>query len=175
VLAAVRELNYRPNLAARSLRTRRTYTIAALASDISNPHVAAVLAGIERILRTKGYALLIASCELDARSFEAQELRLRQRCVEGVLVVDALLPRDLMLPSDAIEISDHARPESSWDDLRRELVGAGESGARRLLQKVEHNSAPTKVAMVAQSLDEFAAREMEIAKPPAAGQFQFAD
>jgi len=33
VLRAARQLNYRPNLAARSLRTRRTSTVALLASD----------------------------------------------------------------------------------------------------------------------------------------------
>ena len=36
VLAAVEELSYRPNLLARGLKTRRTYTIGLLIPDIQN-------------------------------------------------------------------------------------------------------------------------------------------
>ncbi len=54
VLQAARELNYHPNLAARSLRTRRTYTIAVLVSDIGDPVVASAVAGVENALRRKG-------------------------------------------------------------------------------------------------------------------------
>ena len=36
VREAVRQLNYRPNLAARSLRTRRSYMVALVASDLGD-------------------------------------------------------------------------------------------------------------------------------------------
>ncbi|HMK22544.1 MAG TPA: LacI family DNA-binding transcriptional regulator [Terriglobales bacterium] len=67
-LAAAR-LNYRPNYSARSLRTKRSYTVAVLASDLGDGAVACIIAGAEDRLRSRGYGLLIAACDRRPEGF----------------------------------------------------------------------------------------------------------
>src|SRR5205085_8448686 len=54
-------LGYRPNLLARSLRTRKTYTVALLVSDISNPFFAQLGSLVERSLARHGYSLMLCN------------------------------------------------------------------------------------------------------------------
>jgi DNA-binding LacI/PurR family transcriptional regulator len=63
VLRAVAALNYRPNLWARSLRTKRTRLIAAITSDIGLAAVARVLAGVQTRLHRRGYMLVLGAME----------------------------------------------------------------------------------------------------------------
>ena len=65
VLKWMKELNYRPNLAARTLVTGRTYTIGLVVPDLVHPFFAEVAKGISQVLRKKGYSLLISSSEED--------------------------------------------------------------------------------------------------------------
>jgi DNA-binding LacI/PurR family transcriptional regulator len=61
VLAAVRELGYRPNTAARALATQRTHVIGAIAVGTRYYGPATRLLAIEHAVRAKGYALAIHS------------------------------------------------------------------------------------------------------------------
>src|ERR1700739_5173603 len=63
VFRAAAELNYRPNLWARSLRTKRTRMIAAIASDFGQGPVAQVMAGAQTWLQEMGYLLVLGSVE----------------------------------------------------------------------------------------------------------------
>ena len=65
VLAAAKELGYRPNPIARGLRTNRSNTIGVLVPDLMNPLFAAVVRGIEDGLRDGGYTPLIANTDND--------------------------------------------------------------------------------------------------------------
>jgi DNA-binding LacI/PurR family transcriptional regulator len=56
VLRAATRLNYRPNYSARSLRTKRTYTVAVLALDLGGAPAARIIAGAEGFLRANGYS-----------------------------------------------------------------------------------------------------------------------
>lgn len=73
VLRRVKELNYRPNLAARALVTGRTYTVGLIVPDLVHPFFAEVAKGLSRVLRKKGYSVVISSSEEDI-SLEQQEL-----------------------------------------------------------------------------------------------------
>jgi LacI family repressor for deo operon, udp, cdd, tsx, nupC, and nupG len=61
ILRAARALGYRPNGAARTLRSGRSRLIALAVPDVSNPYFAAVLQGVERTARQHGYAVMLAS------------------------------------------------------------------------------------------------------------------
>ena len=56
VLAAVKKLNYRPNLVARGLRRRSSQVIALIVTDIENPFYTAICPGRRR--RCTGPAIL---------------------------------------------------------------------------------------------------------------------
>src|SRR6202161_1893523 len=56
--AAAKELDYRPNFFARTLRNKRTYTIGVIAEEIGDSYGSLVISGIEEHLRTQDYSFL---------------------------------------------------------------------------------------------------------------------
>ena len=88
VLEAIRELDYRPNSAARALVTRRSQTLGVVSFDTTLYGPASMLYGIEQAARSAGYFVSIASLRsLDGRSVQEAVDRLRDQAVEGVLVI----------------------------------------------------------------------------------------
>ena len=63
VEAAIRKLNYRPNLIARSLANRRTHTIGMIVPDIGNPFFPLVVRGAEDAAQKHGYNLLLCNSD----------------------------------------------------------------------------------------------------------------
>lgn len=61
VLEAARLLRYRPNRAARDIRARSSRAIGVLIPDIENPFFTSAVCGIEEVLQSAGYSLLLAS------------------------------------------------------------------------------------------------------------------
>jgi LacI family transcriptional regulator len=59
VLAAMHELGYVPNRTARSLRTNKTFTIASIIPDITNPFYPAFVRGIQDMADHHGYDLIM--------------------------------------------------------------------------------------------------------------------
>jgi LacI family transcriptional regulator len=89
VLKRMKELNYRPNLAARALVTGRSYTIGLVVPDLVHPFFAQVAKGLARVLRKRGYSLLISSSEEDPQ-LEQQEIdQLLARRVDALVVASA--------------------------------------------------------------------------------------
>ncbi|WP_329222067.1 LacI family DNA-binding transcriptional regulator [Streptomyces sp. NBC_01485] len=88
VLAAVRELGYRPNAAARNLATRRTRTLGVVSFNTTLYGPASMLYGIERAARQCEYFVTVNALEaLDRRSVLDAVDRLRDQGVEGIIVV----------------------------------------------------------------------------------------
>ena len=73
VYARVKELNYRPNLAARSLVTGRSSLIGLIVPDLIHPFFADVAKGLSAVVREHGYFLVLASSEEDP-VLEEQEI-----------------------------------------------------------------------------------------------------
>lgn len=61
VLEAVERLDYRPNLAARSLRTARTMAVGMVVPDLANVVYTAIAEGAEDRVSTAGYVLLVVA------------------------------------------------------------------------------------------------------------------
>jgi LacI family transcriptional regulator len=73
VEAKVKELNYRPNLAARSLVTGRSSLVGFIVPDLIHPFFAEVAKGLSLALRKHGYFLVMASSEQDP-TLEREEI-----------------------------------------------------------------------------------------------------
>ncbi len=55
------DMNYKPNLIARTLQSGRSYTLGLIVADISNPFYAKISRTIEREVTKLGYQLLVCS------------------------------------------------------------------------------------------------------------------
>ncbi len=89
VEAAIRKLNYRPNLVARSLAKQRTHTIGMIVPDIANPFFPMVVRGAEDAAQKHGYNLLLCNSDDSLEKEEtAVELLLSKR-VDGILLTKA--------------------------------------------------------------------------------------
>jgi LacI family transcriptional regulator, galactose operon repressor len=107
IVEAARELNYRPNFFARSLRKKRTYTIGVIAHDIGEGYGALVVAGIENYTRQKDYFFVTGVHRHDPSLLEKYSHLLLQRGVEGFITVDLNLQHSLPLPTVAVSGHGH--------------------------------------------------------------------
>src|SRR4051794_17283746 len=90
VLAAMRELSYRPNSAARALVTGRSNTLGVISIDTTLFGPASILLGVERAAHAHGYFVSIASLEsLDPGSVRSAVERLERQNVDGILLNSA--------------------------------------------------------------------------------------
>lgn len=86
VLKRVKELNYRPNLAAQSLVTGRSYMMGLIVPSLLHPFFANVAKGISSVLRHHGFSLVMSNAEDDAEiELHAIEMLLARR-VEALLI-----------------------------------------------------------------------------------------
>ncbi len=89
VLETMQELEYRPDVAARSMRTGTSRAVGLVFSDISNPLFSAMAKGADSVLHAKGYSLVLANSQSDPER-EAELLSaLRQRRVDGLVIAVA--------------------------------------------------------------------------------------
>ena len=87
ILAAVEELGYVPNSTARSLRTSKTWTLAAIIPDITNPFYPAFIRGVQDVADANAYDIIIYNTDGNAQK-ESQYLRSAlQGRVDGVVAV----------------------------------------------------------------------------------------
>ncbi|HEX8978045.1 MAG TPA: LacI family DNA-binding transcriptional regulator [Solirubrobacteraceae bacterium] len=111
VLAAMRELGYRPNSIARALVTGRSQTLGVVSFDTTLYGPASTLFGIERAAHEAGYFIIIASLKaLDRASVSEAVDRLSLHGVDGILVIvseqgsaQALLDTVPSVPMVAVE------------------------------------------------------------------------
>jgi len=96
--AAARELNYRPNFFARTLRRKRTYTIGVIAEEIGDDYSSGVISGVEACLRRRNYFFLTVVHRHDSELLRQYADLLIERGVEGFIAVDLLLDRAPSLP-----------------------------------------------------------------------------
>jgi DNA-binding LacI/PurR family transcriptional regulator len=102
ILAAARELDYRPSFHARNLRTKRTYMIGVVTQEIGDFYGTPIISGIERYLREKGYFFLTVAHRHDPKLLHNYSHLLLDRGVEGFITVDTIVDCPLPLPTVAI-------------------------------------------------------------------------
>ncbi|CAM4239504.1 HTH lacI-type domain-containing protein [Bordetella tumbae] len=83
---AVRELDYKPDVVARSLRTRSSGVIGLLVSDLANPLYARIITAAEAALQAEGYSLLVASTHNERKREESLIEIFRGRRVDALIL-----------------------------------------------------------------------------------------
>lgn len=96
VLARIKELNYRPNIAARGLVTGRTYLVGLIVPDLLHPFFAEVAKTLSKTLLSKGYYLIISSSEED-QELEAREIdQLLGRRLDALVIASSCPTPDIL-------------------------------------------------------------------------------
>jgi LacI family transcriptional regulator len=91
VLRRMKELNYRPNPAARALVSGKTSIIGLVVPDLVNSFFAQVAKGLSTVLRKKGYSLIISSSEEDP-ALEREEIdQMLGRRVDSLMIASSQL------------------------------------------------------------------------------------
>lgn len=140
ILKAVEEQNYRTNMVARSLRSRKTHSVALLLVDIANPYYPAVARAVHDVLATEGYVSFIGNTDGDAATERRLLEEMAARGVDGVVMQPMALTaaevREIVGPSMALvlatsETGDVPADRVLTDDVRglteavRHLAGKG--------------------------------------------------
>lgn len=108
VFAAARELGYRPNYIAVSLRSRRTNSIGVLVPEVSDPWAAEIVSGIESHLLANNYHYVLTSHRRSTPQVLRDDLELLTRwAVDGMILVATELHEAPLLPT--VVISGHTR------------------------------------------------------------------
>ncbi len=89
VYSAIEQLDYRPNEMARALRGLRSRTIGLILPQVFDPFFATLAHSIHTIARKHGYSVLLTTSDEDPNTEYTEAQLMRQRHVEGLLVVPA--------------------------------------------------------------------------------------
>jgi DNA-binding LacI/PurR family transcriptional regulator len=100
--AAAKELNYRANFFARTLRNKRTYTIGVIVEEIGDSYSSSIISGIEEYLRKRDYFFLTVVHRHNPELLSRYSQLLSERGVEGVITVDTTVHDEPSLPTVAV-------------------------------------------------------------------------
>ncbi len=97
---AAEKLGYRPNLFARSLRSKRSHTVGVIVFDMTDPFCTLVLRGIENTLYQSSYLPILTDVHNERSRFERYLEMLLDRRVEALIVVANWLFVDIDVLAD---------------------------------------------------------------------------
>ena len=95
VLARVKELDYRPNFAARSLVTGRSFLVGLVVPDLLHPFFAEVAKSLSEVLRQSGYYLIVSSSDEDPDLEEVEINHLLARRLDTLIIASCRTTVDL--------------------------------------------------------------------------------
>lgn len=92
----IEELDYEPNIVARSLKIKKTNTIGVILSNIQAPFFAQAVMGIEKLSLEKGYNVILCNTGNDSvRELEYLKM-LKNKQVDGIIISYSGANRDFM-------------------------------------------------------------------------------
>jgi DNA-binding LacI/PurR family transcriptional regulator len=148
VRAAAGELGYRPNVAARALKTGAARTVALVVPDITNPFFGALLRGAQTAARAAGYAVALIDTNNDRDWGAASAEALQAGPADGLLLFEVDPPRRSAgsEPIVVIESESRGHPSVRLDVARGTEAAIGhllELGHRRIGHVASVHDRPT--------------------------------
>lgn len=89
VLDAIKKLNFKPNVVARSLRLKNSRIVGLLIPDITNPFFPEVAKGVEDAANKNGYNIMLCNTENDIKKEKNYVEVLKGRQVDGLIIARA--------------------------------------------------------------------------------------
>jgi len=87
IFDAVEELNYQPDITARALRMKKSFTIGLIVPDIGNPFFSRIARRIEQLGFEKGYTVIVCNTDEDQEKENRYVDHLLSRGVDGLIMV----------------------------------------------------------------------------------------
>jgi len=137
ILAAVQELGYVPNRSALSLRTQKTYTIAVILPDITNPFYPSFLRGIQDVTEQYDYDLVAYNSD-GIPEKEAKCLKgIKRNHVDGLIAYLFEGHEDLLLELDlpVVLLGTNPGVPSPFDVICIDNVAAAEKIVNHLIER----------------------------------------
>jgi LacI family transcriptional regulator len=131
VLARVKELDYRPNLAARSLVTGRTYLVGLVVPDLLHPFFAEIAKALSEVLRKSGYYLIVTSSDEDPDLEEQEINQLLARQLDTLIIASCRSTVDLFFRIERQKIP-YVLIDRSLPGLSSNFVGVDDESVGRL-------------------------------------------
>lgn len=141
VLQAVEELNYRPNLVARSLRVQRSNTIGLIVADIRNPFFTSVSRAVEDSAYDQGFSVFLCNTDENPEKEEIYINLMRDQNVAGLIFAPTQKTanniRDLnfKFPTVIIDRGVEIRDDSTLDVVLIDNMDAAYRLTKHMLEK----------------------------------------
>jgi DNA-binding LacI/PurR family transcriptional regulator len=153
ILAAIRELGYKPNATARSMVTKSTRTIGLVITDIINPFFAQLARAIEEVTWQNGYTLILANTDENLEHERAVVNTLQEKRVDGLILVPASSNpaphlKDLIQDGTSLVLLDRNVRDCAVDVVMVD----NENGAYQAVKHLIENGY-RRIAMIADNLE----------------------
>lgn len=139
VLAAIQNLQYRPNINARSLKHQHSYSIGLIVADIANPFFGTMAKGMEAEVYQRGYNLIVSNTDGDPKREEEHLSRfLEEGEAAGVALVTAGQSLKKLATLEAmgfpVVLVDNLLPGTNFDAVATNNFRGGYMATKYLLQ-----------------------------------------
>src|SRR3954449_8052927 len=164
ILAAIDELGYVPDGAARSLRTRKTQTIACIIPDITNPFYPALERGIQQVAEAQGYDLIVSNTDgIAEKESRALHGLLRGRA-DGAVMVPFSIDRDRVCDAlnAGIALTMLHLPDAELQELGVDFIEVDTGNGARLAVDYLIERGHSRIGMIA-GIANTPPREMRLA------------
>lgn len=101
VLAAAKQLGFRPNLLARGLKGKRTQIIGVVADEFANPHTFKMLNEVTRQLNERGYMILLLNVD-SGENYRSVVQMAGQMQVDGLIYLATILNDELIVATEEL-------------------------------------------------------------------------
>jgi LacI family transcriptional regulator, galactose operon repressor len=140
ILSVARDMGYRPNEIARSLKQRKTMTLALILPTIANPYYPEIAEEVERHAQSHGYQMLLCNTHYDDALGKHHLERLVSRWVDGAIVMGSSMKLEHVveqyrrgLPLVLCNWQENETPPQDIPQISADYREAGALVARHLL------------------------------------------
>ena len=160
VLEAAQRRNYTPNLAARSLITRRTRTVGVVVSDITNPFYPELLDILHNEFALANYRTILLNERTDARLEQHVTELVNGGATDGLVYVSAVLGAPLPGPGSSVRpvvLLNRETSTPTTDAVVSDNIGGGRAVAEAIV-----NHGHRRIALIAGPENTSTTRDREL-------------
>ncbi len=135
VTKVAQQLGYRPNIMARSLRMKKSYTIAAIVPDVANFFHADLIQGVVRTAREHGYSVNVIVTDDDENREKIALRQTEDMQVDAILAVPINIENYIDFPKPSIFVARHEPSDKRVNFIVNDDIEGGHLATNHLIQR----------------------------------------